>query len=167
MINMSEEGEYNIDGVVCDATRDFRLIGPECKGVVNISNSILKSTGYPISTFNIVSDCEINVTNTQLIGWTSFNTGINKTYNFENCYFGKYTYGYFRPYGGDGTNVINVNNCTFSNDYDGINPAKGATVKITNSKYENGDALTEDIVAAKGANGKVYLDGSLIFDSNN
>lgn len=165
--NMTEDGVYNFDGIEFDATADSRLIVPECKGTVNIKNSMLKSTVYPISTLNIVSDCNINVSNTQLIGWTSFNTGTNKTYNFENCYFGKLNYGYFRPYGGDGTNVINVNNCTFSNDYDGINPAQGATVKITNSKYENGDALTEDIVDADGANGKVYLDGSLIFDSNN
>ena len=76
-------------------------------------------------------------------------------------------YGYFRPYGGNGTNVINVNNCTFSDDYEGINPALNATIMITNSKRENGAALTEDIVDPDSANGKVYLDGTLIFDSNN
>ena len=165
--NMSEAGVYNFDGIVYDATADRRLIVPECKGTVNISNSILKSVVYPISTVNIVSDCEINVTNTQLIGWTSFNGGSNHVYNFENCYFGKLNYGYFRPYGGNGTNVINVNNCTFSDDYEGINPALNATIMITNSKRENGAALTEDIVDPDSANGKVYLDGTLIFDSNN
>lgn len=158
MINMSEEGEYNIDGVVCDATRDFRLIGPECKGVVNISNSILKSTGYPISTYNIVSDCEINVTNTQLIGWTSFNTGTNKTYNFENCYFGKYTYGYFRPYGGNGTNVINMNNCTFSNDYNGVDPIEGMTINANGCKWENGTAIDASLFNIRSGS-TVYIDG--------
>ena len=129
--NMSEAGVYNFDGIVYDATADRRLIVPECKGTVNISNSI------------------------------------NHVYNFENCYFGKLNYGYFRPYGGNGTNVINVNNCTFSDDYEGINPALNATIMITNSKRENGAALTEDIVDPDSANGKVYLDGTLIFDSNN
>ena len=167
MSNMNENGVYNFDGIVSDASLDSRLIGPECKGVVNISNSILKSGVYTLSTVNIVSDCEINVTNTQLIGWTSFNTGTNKTYNFENCYFGKLNYGYFRPYGGNGTNVINVKNCTFSNDYAGINPQKGATVNITNSKYENGDVLSESIVDTGGATGKVVLDGTVIFENNN
>ncbi len=158
MINMSEEGEYNIDGVVCDATRDFRLIGPECKGVVNISNSILKSTGYPISTYNIVSDCEINVTNTQLIGWTSFSTGTNKTYNFENCYFGKYTYGYFRPYGGNGTNVINLNNCTFSNDYNGVDPIEGMTINANGCKWENGTAIDASLFNIRSGS-TIYIDG--------
>ena len=55
--NMSEAGVYNFDGIVYDATADRRLIVPECKGTVNISNSILKSVVYPISTVNIVSDC--------------------------------------------------------------------------------------------------------------
>ena len=93
--------------------------------------------------------------------------GATHTYNFDNCYFGKLQYGYFRPYGGSGTNVVNLNNCTFSNNYDGINPKTGVTVNISNSKYEDGVDLTESIVATSGANGKVYLDGTLIFDSSN
>ena len=164
--NMSEDGVYNFDGLVYDATADRRLIVPECKGTVNISNSILKSIVYPISTLNIVSDCDINVSNTQLIGWTSFNTGSNHVYNFDNCYFGKLNYGYFRPYGGNGTNEINLNNCTFSDDYDGVNPMLGAIVKINNSAFESGTALTRDnIVDAESANGKVYIDGTLVYDS--
>lgn len=164
--NMSEDGVYNFDGLVYDATADRRLIVTECKGTVNISNSILKSIVYPISTLNIVSDCVINVSNTQLIGWTSFDTGSNHVYHFDNCYFGKLNYGYFRPYGGNGTNEIILNNCTFSDDYDGVNPAKGAIVKINNSAFESGTALTKDnIVATDGANGKVYIDGTLVFDS--
>ena len=166
LTNMSEDGVYNFDGLVYDATADRRLIVTECKGTVNISNSILKSIVYPISTLNIVSDCVINVSNTQLIGWTSFNTGSNHVYNFDNCYFGKLNYGYFRPYGGNGTNEINLNNCTFSDDYDGVNPMLGAIVKINNSAFESGTALTKDnIVATDGANGKVYIDGTLVFDS--
>ncbi len=171
MPNLNEEGIYNFDGVVFDAPRDFRLIGVECKGTVNISNSMLKSTGYPISSMNQDGDCDINLRNTKLIGWTSFNSnktnGATHTYNFDNCYFGKLQYGYFRPYGGSGTNVVNLNNCTFSNNYDGINPKTGVTVNISNSKYEDGVDLTESIVATSGANGKVYLDGTLIFDSSN
>ncbi len=164
--NMSEDGVYNFDGLVFDATVDRRLIVPECKGTVNISNSVLKSIVYPISTLNIVSDCDINVSNTQLIGWTSFNTGSNHVYHFDNCYFGKLNYGYFRPYGGNGTNEIILNNCTFSDDYDGVNPFLGAIVKINNSAFEGGTALTKDnIVDAESANGKVYIDGTLVYDS--
>ena len=166
LTNMSEDGVYNFDGLVYDATADRRLIVTECKGTVNISNSILKSIVYPISTLNIVSDCDINVSNTQLIGWTSFNTGSNHVYHFDNCYFGKLNYGYFRPYGGNGTNEINLNNCTFSDDYDGVNPMLGAIVKINNSAFESGTALTRDnIVDAESANGKVYIDGILVYDS--
>ena len=166
LTNMSEDGVYNFDGLVYDATADRRLIVTECKGTVNISNSILKSIVYPISTLNIVSDCDINVSNTQLIGWTSFNTGSNHVYHFDNCYFGKLNYGYFRPYGGNGTNEIILNNCTFSDDYDGVNPTLGAIVKINNSAFESGTALTKDnIVDTESANGKVYIDGTLVYDS--
>ena len=166
LTNMSEDGVYNFDGLVYDATADRRLIVTECKGTVNISNSILKSIVYPISTLNIVSDCDINVSNTQLIGWTSFNTGSNHVYHFDNCYFGKLNYGYFRPYGGNGTNEIILNNCTFSDDYDGVNPFLGAIVKINNSAFESGTALTKDnIVDTESANGKVYIDGTLVYDS--
>ena len=166
LTNMSEDGVYNFDGLVYDATADRRLIVTECKGTVNISNSILKSIVYPISTVNIVSDCDINVSNTQLIGWTSFNTGSNHVYHFDNCYFGKLNYGYFRPYGGNGTNEIILNHCTFSDDYDGVNPALGAIVRINDSAFESGNALTKDnIVDTDGANGKVYIDGTLVFDS--
>ena len=166
LTNMSEDGVYNFDGLVYDATADRRLIVTECKGTVNISNSILKSIVYPISTVNIVSDCDINVSNTQLIGWTSFNTGSNHVYHFDNCYFGKLSYGYFRPYGGNGTNEIILNKCTFSDDYEGVNPALGAIVRINDSAFESGNALTKDnIVDTDGANGKVYIDGTLVFDS--
>ena len=166
LTNMSEDGVYNFDGLVYDATVDRRLIVTECKGTVNISNSILKSVVYPISTVNIVSDCDINVSNTQLIGWTSFNTGSNHVYHFDNCYFGKLNYGYFRPYGGNGTNEIILNHCTFSDDYDGVNPQLGAIVRINESAFEAGTALTKDnIVDTGGANGKVYIDGTLVFDS--
>ena len=166
LTNMSEDGVYNFDGLVFDATVDRRLIVPECKGTVNISNSVLKSIVYPISTLNIVSDCDINVSNTQLIGWTSFNTGSNHVYHFDNCYFGKLNYGYFRPYGGNGTNEIILNNCTFSDDYDGVNPFLGAIVRINDSAFEGGTALTKDnIVDTESANGKVYIDGTLVFDS--
>ncbi len=169
--NMSENGVYNFDGIVSDATLDRRLIVTECKGTVNISNSILKSIVYPISTLNIIGDCEINVSNTQLIGWTSFDTGTNKTYNFENCYFGKLNYGYFRPYGGYGTNTVNVKNCTFSDDYEGISPVRGVNIYITDSKFENGNAITRALIdpdsSSNGtviADGNVYVDGEKIYD---
>ena len=167
--NMSVDGVYNFDGIVSDATVDRRIIGPECKGTVNISNSYLKSVVYPISTMNVNGDCEINVTNTQLLGWTSFNTGTGKTYNFENCYFGKLQYGYFRPYGGNGTNTVNVKNCTFSDDYEGISPVQGVNIYITDSKLENGNAITRALIDPKKegsviANGNVYVDGTQIYN---
>ena len=167
--NLTEDGVYNFDGIVSDATLDRRIIGTECKGTVNISNSLLKSIVYPISTGWANGDCEINVTNTKLIGWTSFNTGTNKTYNFENCYFGKLKYGYFRPYGGNGTNTVNVKNCTFSDDYAGISPVQGVNIYITNSKLENGNAITRALIDHEKdgsvlADGNVFVDGVQIYN---
>ena len=167
--NLTEDGVYNFDGIVSDATLDRRIIGTECKGTVNISNSLLKSIVYPISTGWADGDCEINVTNTKLIGWTSFDTGTNKTYNFENCYFGKLNYGYFRPYGGNGTNTVNVKNCTFSDDYAGISPVKRVKIYITDSKLENGGAITRALIDHKKdgsviADGNVYVDGVQIYN---
>ena len=167
--NLTEDGVYNFDGIVSDATLDRRIIGTECKGTVNISNSLLKSIVYPISTGWANGDCEINVTNTKLIGWTSFNTGTGKTYNFENCYFGKLKYGYFRPYGGNGTNTVNVKNCTFSDDYEGISPVQGVNIYITNSKLENGTAITNAFIDHEKdgsvlADGNVYVDGVQIYN---
>ena len=158
MGKLSEEGVYNYDGVVFDAPRDFRLIGVECKGTVNISNSMLKSNGYPISSYYQNGDCDINVSNTQLIGWTSFNTGTNHTYNFDNCYFGKLQYGYFRPYGGNGTNVLYMNNCTFSNDYDGVDTIQGMTINANGCKWENGTAIDASLFNIRSGS-TVYIDG--------
>lgn len=161
MGKLSEEGVYNYDGVVFDAPRDFRLIGVECKGTINISNSMLKSNGYPISSFYQNGDCDINVSNTQLIGWTSFNTGTNHTYNFDNCYFGKLQYGYFRPYGGNGTNVLYMNNCTFSNDYDGVDPIQGMTINANGCKWENGTAIDASLFNIRSGS-TIYIDGVLV-----
>lgn len=161
MGKLSEEGVYNYDGVVFDAPRDFRLIGVECKGTINISNSMLKSNGYPISSYYQNGDCDINVSNTQLIGWTSFNTGTNHTYNFDNCYFGKLQYGYFRPYGGNGTNVLYMNNCTFSNDYDGVDPIQGMTIYANGCKWENGTAIDASLFNIRSGS-TVYVDGVLV-----
>lgn len=161
MGKLSEEGVYNYDGVVFDAPRDFRLIGVECKGTINISNSMLKSNGYPISSYYQNGDCDINVSNTQLIGWTSFNTGTNHTYNFDNCYFGKLQYGYFRPYGGNGTNVLYMNNCTFSNDYDGVDPIQGMTINANGCKWENGTAIDASLFNIRSGS-TIYIDGVLV-----
>lgn len=161
MGKLSEEGVYNYDGVVFDAPRDFRLIGVECKGTINISNSMLKSNGYPISSYYQNGDCDINVSNTQLIGWTSHNTGSNHVYNYENCYFGKLNYGYFRPYGGNGTNVTNMNNCTFSNDYDGVDPIDGMTINANGCKWENGTAIDASLFNIRSGS-TIYIDGVLV-----
>lgn len=161
--NKTDDGVYNFDGIVSDNTLDRRIIGPECKGTVNISNSYLNSVVYPISTAYSTGDCDINVTNTKLIGWTSFDTGTNKTYNFENCYFGKLNYGYFRPYGGNGTNKVYVKNCTFSDDYEAISPVRGVNIYITGSKLENGNAITRDLIDPE-KDGSVIADGNVYVD---
>ena len=161
MNNTTENGVYNYDGLVFDAPREGRLMGLECKGVVNISNSYLKGKTYTLSTLNSVYDCDINVSNTQLIGWTSFNTGSNHVYNFENCYFGKLNYGYFRPYGGNGTNVTNMNNCTFSNDYDGVDPIEGMTINANGCKWENGTAIDASLFNIRSGS-TIYIDGVLV-----
>lgn len=169
--NLTDDGVYNLDNVVFNEEFISRVIVPECKGTVNVSNSKIQGGIYSFSTVNVAGDCDLNIANTVIENWTSWDLGANKTINIDGCSFvGDSDYGFFRPYGNGGTNTVYIKNSTFSNDYYGINAIDGVKIYITNSTLANGAALTSrkffdpDNAYTLTANGLIYLDGTLVYD---
>lgn len=106
------------------------------KGVVNIENVKIKNVTYTLNDDS--AEKTINVTNSELEGWTSYNSAT--TANFTNVKFQKGTYNTFRPQG----NTV-LTNCDFGNDFQ-VNLdllATGKTVKFDKCTYK-GAVITAD-----------------------
>lgn len=111
-------------------------------GTYNLDNVTVVNVTYPVHvrTTEVVT---LNVQNSTLEGWTSYNPAT--TANFTNVKFTKGTYGNFRPYGD--TVLFNCDFTDVTIDLGSL--AVGKTIRIIDCTY-NGAPVTAANVAAWG-----------------
>ena len=143
--NMTIDGN-NASAVVGGKTYGVRNIVVDAAGKYTVDNVKSINATYPIHvrTTGVV---ELNVTNSTLEGWTSYNS--NTTANFTSVAFTAGTYARFRPYG-----ETVLTNCSFVDGFivDLSHLVAGKKVTFVNCTY-NGAALTDaNILTVDGAN---------------
>ena len=127
---------------VAEGNKGIRAIFINDPGTYNLDNVTIKNVTYTINV-NTTQLVTLNVSNSNLEGWTSF--GESTTATFTNVKFTKGTYGNFKPYG-----QTTVTNCEFTN----VNLDFSALVEpITFDKCTvNGVTLTADNIASFSEN---------------
>ena len=142
-------GDATIKNVVIDgknaAYNDFGIRGifATQAGTVNIDNVTIKNVTYTINDDAAVKT--LNVTNSTLEGWTSYNPGTVASFN--NVKFTCGTYATFRPHG-----ATVLKNCAFAKDFQ-INLDKLQHEIVFEGCTYDGRALTAtDLKNAEGKN---------------
>ena len=142
--NMTIDGN-NASAEVGGKTYGVRNIVVDAAGKYTVDNVKSINATYPIHvrTTGVV---ELNVTNSTLEGWTSYNS--NTTANFTSVAFTAGAYARFRPYG-----ETVLTNCSFVDGFiiDLSRLAAGKKVTFVNCTY-NGAALTDaNVLTVDGA----------------
>ena len=135
----------NASAEVGGKTYGVRNIVVDAAGKYTVDNVKSINATYPIHvrTTGVV---ELNVTNSTLEGWTSYNS--NTTANFTSVAFTAGAYARFRPYG-----ETVLTNCSFVDGFiiDLSRLAAGKKVTFVNCTY-NGAALTDaNVLTVDGA----------------
>ena len=140
---ISTNGDATIKNLVIDGNNaiydgyGIRAIFLNGEGTVNIDNVKVKNVTYTIN--DDTAEKTVNVSNSELEGWTSYNK--KTTVNFTKVKFQKGTYNTLRPQG----NTV-LTNCDFGDDFivnlDKL--ATGNTVKFDKCTYKGAEITAEN-----------------------
>ena len=151
----AEDGVVTIEGCKIKEGNTFKALHIFGKSKVVVKDCEINAT-YPFNCNG--SNCDVEVVNSTLEGWTSYNCGNGHSVTFTNCKFGKsYSgYAYLRPY-----NNTRIENCEFISEFR-VNPNTNAiTVNVNNSTWTGGTAVDATLIDWDGshADAKVYING--------
>ena len=151
----AEDGVVTIEGCKIKEGKTFKALHIFGKSKVVVKECEINAT-YPFNCNG--SNCDVEVVNSTLEGWTSYNCGNGHSVTFTNCKFGKsYSgYAYLRPY-----NNTRIENCEFISEFR-VNPNTNAiTVNVNNSTWTGGTAVDATLIDWDGshADAKVYING--------
>ena len=151
----AEDGVVTIEGCKIKDGKTFKALHIFGKSKVVVKDCEINAT-YPFNCNG--SNCDVEVVNSTLEGWTSYNCGNGHSVTFTNCKFGKsYSgYAYLRPY-----NNTMIENCEFISEFR-VNPNTNAiTVNVNNSTWTGGTAVDATLIDWDGshANAMVYING--------
>ena len=151
----AEDGVVTIEGCKIKEGNTFKALHIFGKSKVVVKDCEINAT-YPFNCNG--SNCDVEVVNSTLEGWTSYNCGNGHSVTFTNCKFGKsYSgYAYLRPY-----NNTRIENCEFISEFR-VNPNTNAiTVNVNNSTWTGGTAVDATLIDWDGshANAMVYING--------
>ena len=151
----AEDGVVTIEGCKIKEGNTFKALHIFGKSKVVVKDCEINAT-YPFNCNG--SNCDVEVVNSTLEGWTSYNCGNGHSVTFTNCKFGKsYSgYAYLRPY-----NNTRIENCEFISEFR-VNPNTNAiTVNVNNSTWTGGTAVDATLINWDGshADAKVYING--------
>ena len=120
-------------------------------GIVKLENCIIKGSVYGIHFDG--GNNEVYIDNCQIYGWNSFASTV-KNVSIKNSEFNKSGYGRLRFY----QNAY-VENCTFSEDFQGIDFGNGGNQNIGITVEFAGCSDNVKDLYTKGTNNKVIIDG--------
>ena len=151
----AEDGVVTIEGCKIKEGNTFKALHIFGKSKVVVKDCEINAT-YPFNCNG--SNCDVEVVNSTLEGWTSYNCGNGHSVTFTNCKFGKSNsgYAYLRPY-----NNTRIENCEFISEFR-VNPNTNAiTVNVNNSTWTGGTAVDATLIDWNGshANAMVYING--------
>ena len=151
----AEDGVVTIEGCKIKEGKTFKALHIFGKSKVVVKECEINAT-YPFNCNG--SNCDVEVVNSTLEGWTSYNCGNGHSVTFTNCKFGKsYSgYAYLRPY-----NNTRIEKCEFISEFR-VNPNTNAiTVNVNNSTWTGGTAVDATLIDWDGshADAKVYING--------
>ena len=151
----AEDGVVTIEGCKIKEGKTFKALHIFGKSKVVVKDCEINAT-YPFNCNG--SNCDVEVVNSTLEGWTSYNCGNGHSVTFTNCKFGKsYSgYAYLRPY-----NNTRIENCEFISEFR-VNPNTNAiTVNVNNSTWTGGTAVDATLIDwdDSHADAKVYING--------
>ena len=151
----AEDGVVTIEGCKIKEGKTFKALHIFGKSKVVVKECEINAT-YPFNCNG--SNCDVEVVNSTLEGWTSYNCGNGHSVTFTNCKFGKsYSgYAYLRPY-----NNTRIENCEFISEFR-VNPNTNAiTVNVNNSTWTGGTAVDATLIDwdDSHADAKVYING--------
>ena len=151
----AEDGVVTIEGCKIKEGNTFKALHIFGKSKVVVKDCEINAT-YPFNCNG--SNCDVEVVNSTLEGWTSYNCGNGHSVTFTNCKFGKsYSgYAYLRPY-----NNTRIEKCEFISEFR-VNPNTNAiTVNVNNSTWTGGTAVDATLIDWDGshANAMVYING--------
>ena len=151
----AEDGVVTIEGCKIKEGNTFKALHIFGKSKVVVKDCEINAT-YPFNCNG--SNCDVEVVNSTLEGWTSYNCGNGHSVTFTNCKFGKSNsgYAYLRPY-----NNTRIENCEFISEFR-VNPNTNAiTVNVNNSTWTGGTAVDATLIDWDGshANAMVYING--------
>ena len=151
----AEDGVVTIEGCKIKEGNTFKALHIFGKSKVVVKDCEINAT-YPFNCNG--SNCDVEVVNSTLEGWTSYNCGNGHSVTFTNCKFGKSNsgYAYLRPY-----NNTRIENCEFIYEFR-VNPNTNAiTVNVNNSTWTGGTAVDATLIDWDGshANAMVYING--------
>ena len=143
--NVTIDGN-NASATVGEKTYGVRNIVVTAAGTYTIDNVKSINATYPLHV-STTAEVVLNVTNSTLEGWTSYNPGT--TGNFKSVAFTAGNYARFRPYG----NAV-LTNCAFDKDFviDLAYLAAGKTVTFVNCTYDGAPLTAEKVATVDGAN---------------
>ena len=142
--NVTIDGN-NASATVGEKTYGVRNIVVTAAGTYTIDNVKSINATYPLHV-STTAEVVLNVTNSTLEGWTSYNPGT--TGNFKSVAFTAGNYARFRPYG----NAV-LTNCAFDKDFviDLAYLAAGKTVTFVNCTYDGAPLTAEKVATVDGA----------------
>ena len=151
----AEDGVVTIEGCKIKEGNTFKALHIFGKSKVVVKDCEINAT-YPFNCNG--SNCDVEVVNSTLEGWTSYNCGNGHSVTFTNCKFGKsYSgYAYLRPY-----NNTRIEYCEFISEFR-VNPNTNAiTVNVNNSTWTGGTAVDATLIDWDGshADAMVYING--------
>jgi len=152
----AEDGVVTIEGCKIKEGNTFKALHIFGKSKVVVKDCEINAT-YPFNCNG--SNCDVEVVNSTLEGWTSYNCGNGHSVTFTNCKFGKsYSgYAYLRPY-----NNTRIENCEFISEFR-VNPTNtnAITVNVNNSTWTGGTAVDAALIDwdDSHADAKVYING--------
>ena len=151
----AEDGVVTIEGCKIKEGKTFKALHIFGKSKVVVKECEINAT-YPFNCNG--SNCDVEVVNSTLEGWTSYNCGNGHSVTFTNCKFGKSNsgYAYLRPY-----NNTRIEKCEFISEFR-VNPNTNAiTVNVNNSTWTGGTAVDATLIDWDGshANAMVYING--------
>ena len=143
----------DIDAVLenCTIEGSNGLRGCYSTGIVKLENCIIKGRTYGIH-FDGGKN-EVHINNCQIYGWNSFASTVENV-TIKNSEFNKSGYGRLRFY----QNAY-VENCTFSEDFQGIDFGSGGNQNIGITVEFAGCSDNVKDLYTKGTNNKVIIDG--------
>ena len=137
----------NIDGMNGSTVtgQGYRAIYITKGGTYNISKVTVKNVTYAVNV-NTIADVILNVTESELEGWTSY--GTSTTASFTNVAFttNPDSYGYFRPYG-----TTTLKDCTFDADFVIDFSSLTGTITFENCT-KDGVEITAETITSLGFN---------------